>query len=128
MATWTNLGSIVGPAGPAGADGKTVLNGAGVPASGLGVDGDYYIDNTAHAIYGPKTSGVWGSATSLIGAAGSTGPVGATGSTGLTGATGSTGTRGSLWYTGSGPPGVIAGELVNDLYLDTSGGNVYQYV
>lgn len=63
-----------GPTGPAGADGKTVLNGSGAPGSGLGVDGDFYIDTTADAIYGPKTAGSWGSATSLIGP---TGPAGA---------------------------------------------------
>lgn len=56
-----------GPQGPAGLDGKTVLNGSGAPSSGLGVDGDFYIDTTAIAIYGPKTSGAWGSPTSLIG-------------------------------------------------------------
>ena len=43
--------------GPAGADGKTILNGSGAPSSGIGANGDYYIDNTAHAIYGPKTAG-----------------------------------------------------------------------
>lgn len=59
-----------GDPGPAGVDGKTVRNGAGAPAPGLGVDGDFYIDTTAKAIYGPKTAGAWGSATSLIGPAG----------------------------------------------------------
>ncbi len=69
-----------GAAGPAGddgatgADGKTVRNGSGAPSSGLGVDGDFYIDTTADAIYGPKTAGAWGSATSLIGPTGATGP------------------------------------------------------
>lgn len=78
--------SIVGPTGAAGADGadgtngtngtdgvdgKTVLNGAGVPSSGLGVDGDFYIDTVSFVIYGPKTTGSWGSGTSLVGPAGS---------------------------------------------------------
>jgi hypothetical protein len=62
-----------GATGPAGADGKTIRNGSGAPSSGLGVDGDFYIDTVASAIYGPKTSGAWGSATSLIGPAGSGG-------------------------------------------------------
>lgn len=53
--------------GGAGADGKTVRNGAGAPSSGLGVDGDFYIDTDTTEIYGPKASGVWGSPTSLIG-------------------------------------------------------------
>lgn len=59
-----------GSTGAAGADGKTVLNGSGAPGSGLGVDGDFYIDTTADDIYGPKTAGAWGSGTSLIGPAG----------------------------------------------------------
>lgn len=71
-----------GPAGPAGADGKTVRSGSGVPSSGLGVDGDFYINTSANTIYGPKTSGSWGSPTSLVG------PQGATGATGPTGPAG----------------------------------------
>jgi hypothetical protein len=69
------LGST-GAAGPAGADGKTVLNGSGAPAGGFGAIGDFYIDTTANAIYGPKAAGGWGSATSLIGPQGATGPPG----------------------------------------------------
>lgn len=66
-----------GATGAAGADGKTVRNGTGAPSSGLGVDGDFYIDTTADAIYGPKTAGAWGSSTSLIGPTGAQGPAGA---------------------------------------------------
>lgn len=65
-----------GADGDDGADGKTVLSGAGAPSGALGVDGDWYIDTTAHAIYGPKTSGAWGASTSLIGPQG---PAGADG-------------------------------------------------
>lgn len=54
-----------GSTGAAGADGKTIRNGSGTPSSGLGVDGDFYVDTTAWAIYGPKTSGAWGSGQSL---------------------------------------------------------------
>jgi len=89
--TYSIVANITGPAGSAGAtgsagtngtngtngvDGKTVRNGSGTPSSGLGVDGDFYIDTAANAVYGPKTSGAWGSSTSLIG------PTGATGATG----------------------------------------------
>ena len=73
---WTNANGGAGETGPAGADGKTVRNGSGSPGSGLGVNGDFYIDTTANAIYGPKTAGAWGSGTSLIGPTGSTGPQG----------------------------------------------------
>jgi len=77
--TYSVVANVKGPAGSNGtngtngtngANGLTVLSGAGAPGAGLGVDGDYYIDTTAHAIYGPKTGGVWGGATSLIGPAG----------------------------------------------------------
>lgn len=60
-----------GADGAAGADGRTLLSGSGAPGSGLGTDGDFYIDTAAWYIYGPKTSGAWGSATSLIGPSGS---------------------------------------------------------
>jgi integrin beta 8 len=64
---WGNGTSIAGAAGAAGADGKSVLSGAGAPGAGVGANGDFYIDTTAHAIYGPKAAGAWGSPTSLVG-------------------------------------------------------------
>lgn len=67
-----------GAIGTNGTNGKTVLNGFGTPDDTLGTDGDFYIDTTANAIYGPKSSGSWGSATSLVGP---TGPSGATNKT-----------------------------------------------
>jgi len=70
---------IQGVKGDAGADGKTILNGSGVPTSGLGVNGDFYLDTASNFIYGPKTSGSWGSGTSIIGPTGQTGPQGASG-------------------------------------------------
>lgn len=68
-----------GATGPTGADGKTVRNGSGAPSSGLGVDGDFYIDTTVSRLYGPKASGVWGSGVSIIGPTGATGATGAQG-------------------------------------------------
>jgi head-tail adaptor len=56
--------------GAPGADGLTVLNGAGAPGAELGADGDFYIDTADHAIYGPKADGAWGASTSLVGPAG----------------------------------------------------------
>jgi hypothetical protein len=50
-----------------GVDGKTVRSGSGAPAAELGVDGDFYINTAANTLYGPKTTGAWGSATSLVG-------------------------------------------------------------
>ena len=63
-------------------------------------------------------------------------PKGATGAKGATGNAGATGTRGSLWYSGTAITGTsttgtifsssgIASALVNDKYLNTSTGNVY---
>lgn len=46
---------------------NTVLSGNGAPSSGLGVDGDFYIDKSVKAIYGPKINNSWGNSTSLIG-------------------------------------------------------------
>jgi microcystin-dependent protein len=74
-----------GPQGPAGIDGKTWHSGSGAPLIGLGANGDFYVDTTAHAYYGPKTGGVWGSAVSLVGPTGATGPTGPTGPQGPVG-------------------------------------------
>ena len=63
-------------------------------------------------------------------------PKGATGSQGATGNTGATGTRGSMWYSGTAITGTaaagtifsnsgITNALVNDKYLNTLTGNVY---
>lgn len=91
----TGAAGSAGAAGAAGVDGKTLRSGNGVPSSGLGVDGDFYYDKVATAIYGPKTSGAWGGGTSLIGPAGATGATGSAGAAGATGATGPAGANGA---------------------------------
>lgn len=48
----------------------------GAPAGSLGKDGDFYIDTAAHAIYGPRSGGAWGTPTSMTG---QPGPAGASG-------------------------------------------------
>lgn len=60
-----------GDPGAPGTDGRTILNGTGDPSPELGEDGDFYIDTSADELYGPKTSGDWGSGTSLVGPPGS---------------------------------------------------------
>lgn len=76
--TWGSPTSLIGADGDPGlngsdgADGKSVLNGSGVPANGLGTDGDFYIDTSTYEIY-LKTAGVWGSPVSLVGADGADG-------------------------------------------------------
>jgi len=85
-ATDSNLHSVTlrtffqgdpGTPGDPGTNGNTIHNGDGAPDSGLGVDGDFYIDTVGVSAYGPKTSGAWGSATSLVGSDGSDGSDGA---------------------------------------------------
>ena len=112
---WGTATSLVGPAGADGtdgtdgtdgADGRTVLNGEGVPESSLGEDGDFYIDTLTYDLYGPKTAGDWGAATSLIGPAGADGDDGADGADGRT------------VLNGEGVPEADLGED-GDFYLDT---------
>lgn len=55
----------------------SLLTGSGAPSGGLGADGDMYMDTSAQAMYGPKSSGSWGSATPLVGPQGSAGLVSA---------------------------------------------------
>lgn len=90
-----------GGGGGGGADGKNVRNGTGAPGAGLGVDGDFYIDTAASAIYGPKTAGAWGGATSLVGPQGSAGAQGAQGPAGADGADGAQGPQGAQGETGA---------------------------
>jgi hypothetical protein len=56
-----------GPQGPQGLAGNNVLGGNGVPTSGVGNNGDYYLNLDNMDLYGPKASGAWGSAFSLVG-------------------------------------------------------------
>jgi hypothetical protein len=102
-----------GDDGSPGADGSTVLNGSGTPSGGTGADGDFYIDTTPGAIkiFGPKTSGTWGSGTSLVGTAGSTG------------STGTAGTNGKSVLNGTAAPTTEG--VDGDFYLRTSNSTLY---
>jgi hypothetical protein len=73
---WGSPTDLTGPAGADGADGSQFLSGAGVPAAGLGVDGDFYFDTANDTFYGPKTLGAWGAGTSVQGAQGPAGTMG----------------------------------------------------
>lgn len=49
-------------AGTTGPRGNGWLNGTGTPSDTLGLDGDFYLDQTnpnAPTYYGPKTDGTW---------------------------------------------------------------------
>ena|ERR1700739_2272517 len=138
---WTQVANIkgptgsqgpTGPQGPQGIPGGTTnWRGSWASTNSYAVNdavtynGSSYVCTTAIAAGGssPDTDPThW----QLAAAAGATGPQGPAGAPGSTGATGATGTRGSLWYQGSGAPGTITGSLPNDMYLDTSTGNVWQ--
>jgi len=144
----TGTTGATGPTGPAGttgpqgiqgvtgASGNTIWNGTSTPSSGLGANGDFYLNTAASTIAGPKASGAWPAGVSLIGAAGATGATGSQGIQGTTGATGSqgiqgiqgtTGTAGAAGNTvlyGSGAPS--SGTGVNgNFYLDDIGWAIY---
>jgi hypothetical protein len=85
--------------GGGGGGGASWYDGSGAPASGLGTDGDYYL-NTANGDVYAKSSATWSVVGNIKGPTGATGATGATGPTGATGATGATGPAG---------PGVASG-------------------
>lgn len=63
----TSLGNVIGPQGPDGLNGKTILSGNGAPSIEIGILGDFYIDLDTYDFYGPRNLNDWGSSTSLIG-------------------------------------------------------------
>jgi hypothetical protein len=94
---------------------NTILNGVGIPAKTIGINGDFYIDTKNLNLYGPKTKGAWKTGTSLkqtdtksittvngeVGATGDKGPQGDKGDKGATGSTGATGSAGSPGAAGA---------------------------
>lgn len=104
-------GPVAGPTGPKGDPGATgprglsILSGTGVPSSGQGSNGEYYIDTATSKLYGPKTSGNWGAGKSLVGPQG---PQGIQGEPGPTGGQGPAGTVASIPYGGSGSSSSVA--------------------
>ncbi len=62
-----------GPAGPAGDDGSMIYAGNGTPSSALGEEGDFYLDQSTAALYGPKDEDGWGSPVNLQGPSGDDG-------------------------------------------------------
>lgn len=102
----------------------TILNGHGAPSKRLGAVGDFYINDEAHSIYGPKRASGWGRPTSLIGPAGAPGSSGAAGTPGAPGASGSAGAQGYSILNGDGPPAASLG-ADNDFYIDTASTQLY---
>ena len=103
--------------GADGADGRTILNGTGAPAGGLGEDGDFYIDTAANEIYGPKTSGAWGSATSLVGPQGPAGDDGTDGDPGADGSDGADAPEVQIQYSSDGLGGWSATYTEGDAFI-----------
>lgn len=108
-----------GPIGPAGI-GSAWQQGAGVPGSGVGANGDFYLNINNGDIYGPKAAGSWGSVIFNIaeGQAGPAGPVGPAGPAGAAGVNGRT------VLNGSGAPGNGIGAN-GDFYIDITGWVIY---
>lgn len=75
--TWTGTGphSLIGDNGDDGTNGNTWHASAGAPGDGVGVNGDFALDTTASAWYGPKAAGTWSGTgpQSLIGLPGAAG-------------------------------------------------------
>jgi hypothetical protein len=70
--SWPNSG--VSMTGTPGSNGNTILSGFGAPSNSNGNDGDFYLNLTSEALFGPKQSGAWpGSGVSLVGPTGSGG-------------------------------------------------------
>lgn len=127
---WGVVDNITGPAGApggAGAPGAVWFSGAGAPAGGLGIDGDYYLNTTNGDVYS-KAAGVWGIIGNILGPQGIQGIQGLQGIQGIPGtpgADGANGAPGSVWYSGAGAPGAGLG-LNGDFYLNTTNGDVYE--
>ncbi len=119
----TGATGATGAQGPAGTNGNTVLNGASTPASGVGNNGDFYLDTATDTLYGPKASGTWPTTgTSLVGPQGT---AGATGATGAQGAAGTKGTNGTSVSTGTSAPFNIGTCPTGNTYIDITNGEVY---
>ena len=100
---WVLIGNLMGPTGATGAqgiqgiqgiqgntgaNGATWFSGSGVPSSGLGSSGDYYLDTVSGNVY--KKNGSWSVIGNLMGPQG---PKGDKGDKGDTGAQGTPGTQ-----------------------------------
>lgn len=103
--------------------GAAWFNGSGVPSSGLGANGDYYLDDDNGDVY-TKASGAWVLAANIEGPQGIQGDPGDPGTPGTPGTPGADGAPGSVWRNGSGVPSNGLG-INGDYYLDEDTGDVY---
>ena len=98
--------------GSTGEDGAVWHSGSGVPASSLGVDGDWYFRTSNGFVYEKTTSTVWTFRRDI------------TGPQGEQGIQGPQGIGGATWHTGVGAPDNSLGSNT-DLYFRTDNNNVY---
>ena len=84
---------------------NTILNGKGIPATSLGINGDFYIDTRSLLIYGPKAKGKWPLPQNLQGPIGATGVTGISGSDGKNGSDAKSGTNNANVVGTTGPQG-----------------------
>ena len=83
------------------------LSGTGLPAAGLGMQGDWYINDANGDVYEKTTANVW------------------TWRDNLTGPAGTAGTPGEKWFSGTGAPAGGTG-IIGDWYLNDANGDVYE--
>jgi len=127
---WNHSKSLIGEAGPAGADstvpgppgdigprGQSLLSGYGPPSALVGEEGDSYVDLASANLYPAKAGPLWSTEPrSLAGPAGPQGPASTV--------PGPSGPRGYSLITGSGAPSASDGED-HDVYLDKDAARLY---
>jgi hypothetical protein len=67
---WPAGVTLIGPAGANGTngiDGRTILSVTTAPSSGLGANGDFYLNTASSVLYGPKAGGIWPAGVALVG-------------------------------------------------------------
>lgn len=109
--------SLKGENGQNGSNGWHVGNTA--PSSGLGINGDLYLNSATGDLYGPKAAGAWGAIVGNL-----RGPQGNPGTDGQDGSPGTNGTPGSVWFMGAVDPHLETG-VPGDFYLNTTTGDIF---
>ena len=105
LATSTSVISVGAAGRTAASIPNTILNGKGVPATSLGINGDFYIDTRSLLIYGPKAKGKWPLPQNLQGPIGATGVTGVSGNDGKNGSDAKVGTNNANIVGTVGPQG-----------------------
>lgn len=120
---WPSSGiELIGPQGPRGPSGATILEGEGPPSDAtVGLNGDIYVDTTNCYLWGPKADGAWPRPpASLQGPPGPQGPAGADSSV-----PGPPGTPGTQWFQGDGPPPAANSWPQGSYYYDRLNNQIY---